>query len=158
LAAAIRISIPSPSTSVACTLLPAMRIDAEGRWVWGINDFDEAPRTPYPFELVRLVTSARLAPGIDLDKRDAAKAVFEGYRAGLRLPHPTLLDEQATGLRPYVDLSDKDREKFWQEVEDYPAAPQPRWWRGCEKAFRGSVMVARSQAPGDFALFLEEVG
>ena len=71
------------------------------------------------------MTSARLAPGIDLDKRDAAEAVFEGYRAGLRLPRPTLLDEQATGLRPYVALSDNDREKFWQEVEAYPAADPP---------------------------------
>src|SRR5262245_11799408 len=99
--------------------------DAECRWVWGVNDFDEAARIPYPFDLVRLVTSARLAPGIDLDKRDAAEVVFEGYRAGLRLPRPTLLDEQATRLRPYVALSDNDREKFWQEVEAYPAADPP---------------------------------
>ncbi|GLR95122.1 hypothetical protein GCM10007858_27560 [Bradyrhizobium liaoningense] len=35
--------------------------DAEGRLVWGINDFDEAAVIPYPFDLVRLATSARLA-------------------------------------------------------------------------------------------------
>ncbi len=33
--------------------------DAEGRLVWGINDFDEAAEIPYPFDLVRLATSAR---------------------------------------------------------------------------------------------------
>jgi uncharacterized protein (DUF2252 family) len=32
--------------------------DAEGRLVWGINDFDEAADIPYPFDLVRFATSA----------------------------------------------------------------------------------------------------
>ena len=35
--------------------------DAEGRLVWGVNDFDEAAVIPYAFDLVRLATSARLA-------------------------------------------------------------------------------------------------
>jgi uncharacterized protein (DUF2252 family) len=38
--------------------------DAEGRLVWGINDFDEAALIPYPFDLVRLATSIRLANGV----------------------------------------------------------------------------------------------
>src|SRR5471030_326037 len=36
--------------------------DAEGRLVWGINDFDEAAIIPFAFDLVRLAASARLAP------------------------------------------------------------------------------------------------
>ena len=32
--------------------------DAEGRLVWGINDFDEACPLPYTNDLVRLATSA----------------------------------------------------------------------------------------------------
>ena len=36
--------------------------DREGRLVWGVNDFDEGAVTPYVFDLVRLATSARLAP------------------------------------------------------------------------------------------------
>src|SRR5271170_8107816 len=35
--------------------------DAEGRLVWGINDFDEACPLPYTIDLVRLATSALLA-------------------------------------------------------------------------------------------------
>ena len=35
--------------------------DVEGRLVWGVNDFDEAYRMPYTFDLVRLATSAGLA-------------------------------------------------------------------------------------------------
>src|SRR5712664_288327 len=37
--------------------------DAEGRLVWGVNDFDEAWPLPYTNDLVRLATSALLAIG-----------------------------------------------------------------------------------------------
>src|ERR1700753_216024 len=37
--------------------------DAEGRLVWGINDFDEAASLPYTLDLVRLCTSALIAIG-----------------------------------------------------------------------------------------------
>ena len=36
--------------------------DADGRFVWGINDFDEGAVMPYVFDLVRLAASIRLAP------------------------------------------------------------------------------------------------
>src|ERR1051326_9354069 len=35
--------------------------DAEGRLIWGVNDFDEAAAMPYTNDLVRLATSALLA-------------------------------------------------------------------------------------------------
>src|SRR3979411_2054186 len=34
--------------------------DADGRLVWGVNDFDEAAEMPYPLDLVRLAASIRL--------------------------------------------------------------------------------------------------
>src|SRR5262245_32368109 len=38
--------------------------DADGRLVWGVNDFDEAAHMPYALDLVRLATSALIAaPG-----------------------------------------------------------------------------------------------
>ena len=37
--------------------------DSDGRLIWGINDFDEAAVYPYTMDLVRLATSAVLAPG-----------------------------------------------------------------------------------------------
>ena len=46
--------------------------DAEGRLVWGVNDFDEAATMPYPFDLVRLATSVRLAPKLILEGGEAA--------------------------------------------------------------------------------------
>ena len=35
--------------------------DAEGRLIWGVNDFDEAWPMPYTIDLVRLAVSAHLA-------------------------------------------------------------------------------------------------
>lgn len=67
--------------------------DFEGRLVWGVNDFDEATIIPYPFDLVRLAASVRLAPKRDVSNRSAADAIINGYRAGLTKPRPTLLDE-----------------------------------------------------------------
>jgi hypothetical protein len=49
--------------------------DAEGRLVWGINDFDEACCLPYTHDLVRLAASARFAIEERHQKTaDAAKA------------------------------------------------------------------------------------
>ena len=42
--------------------------DADGRLIWGVNDFDEAAVMPYLHDIVRLATSAVLAevPGITM--------------------------------------------------------------------------------------------
>jgi hypothetical protein len=109
--------------------------DFEGRLVWGVNDFDEATIMPYPFDLVRLAASVRLAPKRDISNRSAADAIIEGYRAGLTNPRPTLLDEQETWMRPYVACTDEDRRKFWKEVSAYPdAEPPPEVSDGLKKS------------------------
>ena len=102
--------------------------DGEGRLVWGINDFDEAAVIPYPFDLVRLAASVRLA-GRGASSEADARAIASGYGKGLDQPRPTLLDERATWMRPLVACNDDDRRKFWKEVEGYPAATPP----GCVK-------------------------
>jgi hypothetical protein len=96
--------------------------DNEGRLVWGVNDFDEAAVIPYPFDLVRLATSIRLARLSGVSDQDAAAAVAKGYAQGLAAPRPTLLDEQETWMREYVGVSDRKREKFWKKLHDLPAA------------------------------------
>ena len=56
--------------------------DAEGRLIWGINDFDEAYPMPYTIDLVRLAASAILASGenhLSLDPEDACDAILAGY-------------------------------------------------------------------------------
>ena len=99
--------------------------DAEGRLVWGVNDFDEAAVAPYPFDLVRLAASARLVPDLRIEKPAIAAAILAGYRQGLEAPRPILLDEQETWMRPLVACSDRQRAKFWDEVHGYPDAVPP---------------------------------
>jgi len=99
--------------------------DNEGRLVWGVNDFDEAAAIPYPFDLVRLAASIRLADEPGVSNQEAAAAIAEGYARGLAAPRPTLLDEQETWMRAYVGVSDKKREKFWKKLDDLPATDAP---------------------------------
>ena len=66
--------------------------DAEGRLVWGVNDFDDAALLPYPYDLVRLATSARLASGIAGTPNDRADWILSGYLRGLENPKPWILD------------------------------------------------------------------
>jgi hypothetical protein len=91
--------------------------DAEGRWVWGVNDFDEAAVMPYPFDLVRLATSARLMGDLPLGNRAAAAAILDGYARGLADPRATLLDESQPELRDFVRYSDSQRRKFWADLQ-----------------------------------------
>ena len=99
--------------------------DADGRLVWGVNDFDEAAVMPYPLDLVRLAASIRLAPKLDVGNAAAAAALLKGYREGLDQPQPALLHEGETWLRPYAERPDDKPEKFWKEVAEYPKAKPP---------------------------------
>ncbi len=121
--------------------------DAEGRLVWGVNDFDEATVMPYPFDLVRLAVSARLVPELRIDKPAIATAILEGYRRGLDSPRPILLDEQETWMRPLVACTDKQRAKFWDEVKAYPdAAPPAAVAAGLQRSLPADAVPARFAA------------
>lgn len=91
--------------------------DEDGRWVWGVNDFDEADVMPYAFDLVRLTTSVKLAPKTKIGGREAADAILDGYLHGLRKPRPALLDEHNIWIRSYVACSDECRRKFWKKID-----------------------------------------
>ena len=91
--------------------------DAEGRLVWGVNDFDEAGELPFANDLVRLAASARLA-GAD---HDAADQILEGYRHGLEQGgRPFVLAEHHDALRKMAEESLKDPDKFWDKLEKWP--------------------------------------
>src|SRR5262249_31013893 len=62
--------------------------DAEGRLVWGINDFDESFPLPYTHDLVRLATSVLLVleegrSAWRVSPRNAVDSILSGYTAGL---------------------------------------------------------------------------
>ena len=92
--------------------------DADGRLVWGVNDFDEAAQMPYALDLVRLAASALLAsPGRGGAAAQMCAAVLSGYAQGLRAPRPIVLDRDWAWLREMLVVSDKQRAKFWTKIE-----------------------------------------
>jgi hypothetical protein len=97
--------------------------DADGRFVWGVNDFDEAAVMPYVLDLVRLAASIRIAPDRAVDNRKAAAILIKGYLEGLKFPQPALLDEGETWLRPYAIGAKLEGGEFWEKLcdeEKYP--------------------------------------
>ncbi len=102
--------------------------DAEGRLVWGVNDFDEAYTLPYTLDLVRLVVSAgaaRYDGNLKISLEDAAEAVVSGYRAGLDAGgQPFVLEERNSWLRELTGKS-KDPVRFWAKLNALPPLERP---------------------------------
>jgi len=107
--------------------------DSEGRLIWGVNDFDEAYSLPYTNDLVRLATSVVVAVGyhdLNLDTKDAAAAIEDGYRETLAEGgHAYVLAENHVELREMAEYRLHDPEKFWEKLEAFPtirsALPAP---------------------------------
>jgi uncharacterized protein (DUF2252 family) len=98
--------------------------DAEGRLVWGVNDFDEAAMLPFTHDLVRLATSALLAiegGDLSLKTKDACAVILEGYGKSL-LEHgrPFVLEEGHKWLREIALTELRDPVRFWQKMERLP--------------------------------------
>jgi uncharacterized protein (DUF2252 family) len=92
--------------------------DADGRLVWGVNDFDEAATMPYALDLVRLAASAVLSGiGRGAARGDVCTGIRDGYREGLDKPRPFVLDEKHRWLRALFAVSDAERQDFWQKME-----------------------------------------
>jgi hypothetical protein len=98
--------------------------DAEGRLIWGINDFDEVFPLPYTIDLVRLATSARLAiklGHLSLVPANACAAILEGYTTGLENGgEPFVLAEKHPLLREAVTSRERDPTVFWEKFVALP--------------------------------------
>jgi len=100
--------------------------DAEGRLIWGVNDFDEAFPLPYTNDLIRLATSAWLA--IELEhlsapRADACASILEGYTSGLEAGgSPFVLSECHRWLRDTVTGRLRDPTQYWQKFSVLPTA------------------------------------
>jgi hypothetical protein len=104
--------------------------DADGRLVWGINDFDEAAEMPYGLDLIRLATSALVTrPPAGIAAEDLCAAILRGYRRGLAAPHPLILDRDLGWLRELVMVSEKQRAKFWKKIERAQPEAAPSSYR-----------------------------
>jgi hypothetical protein len=103
--------------------------DAEGRLIWGINDFDEACPMAYTNDLVRLAASALLAireNHLALDAEEACDAMLAGYR--LRLAkggRPFILAERHAWLRESALSELRDPTVFWKNLNGLPTLDEP---------------------------------
>ena len=102
--------------------------DAEGRLIWGINDFDEAHPMAYANDLVRLAVSAHLASeagSLPLKQKDICDSILEGYREALRLGGlPFVLGENNEWLRQIAESELRDPVHFWAKIDALPAVKE----------------------------------
>jgi hypothetical protein len=98
--------------------------DAEGRLVWGINDFDETYPMAYTNDLVRLAASANLAIAsrhLKITPERACKAIAQGYLAGLRSGgRPFVLEEHNHWVREAATGELRDPAHFWVKMVRFP--------------------------------------
>jgi len=93
--------------------------DAEGRLIWGINDFDEAYPLPYPHDLVRLASSAVIA--IEGELSDICEAILAGYLDNLKTGgRAWVLAESHAWLRQLAVKQLPDPVKFWKRKTQLP--------------------------------------
>jgi hypothetical protein len=102
--------------------------DAEGRLIWGVNDFDEACWMPYTCDLVRLAASTHLAIAtekLSVPPGKACESILEGYVAGLRAGgRAFVLAEHHEALRTMAVERLKQPHLFWEKLHALPL------WRG----------------------------
>jgi Uncharacterized protein conserved in bacteria (DUF2252) len=94
--------------------------DAEGRLIWGINDFDEAWQLPYTNDLIRLATSGLIAQMM-CEPKDAMEAILGGYRECVEAGgKPFALAEHHHALRQMATARLHEPEKFWEKLRALP--------------------------------------
>lgn len=98
--------------------------DAEGRLVWGVNDFDEACELPFANDLVRLAASALLAVKenhLASASRAVCEAILEGYLAACQQGgRPIVLAERHVWLRELAKSKLRDPFPFWEKLQRWP--------------------------------------
>ena len=118
--------------------------DAEGRLIWGVNDFDETVALPYTQDLVRLATSALLAieeARISVSARRACAAILEGYTESLRRGgRAAVLAEHYRWLRDLAIARLKDQRPFWNHLRSLPDAPR-HWHPHARRLLKGALPV-----------------
>lgn len=99
--------------------------DAEGRLIWGINDFDESWPLPYTVDLVRLAASALLAirtEHLSLSPKLACQCILDGYSAALRQGgRPVVIGDEHRWFVPMMRQGLRDPVQFWQHLRAQPA-------------------------------------
>jgi len=94
--------------------------DAEGRLIWGVNDFDEVYDLPYTNDLLRLATSAKLAAALNhltIGTADICEELLSGYARALETGgRPFVLGESHPELRKMAIGILRDPVHFWRKL------------------------------------------
>lgn len=119
--------------------------DADGRLIWGVNDYDEAAEMPYALDLLRLATSGLLA-GSQHTAEFITEALLGGYAWGLEEPGPAVLDRKLAWLRETVMVPEGHRQEFWDKLkkkrkkfEARQEDERPRLWPRYEASLRAAL-------------------
>lgn len=95
--------------------------DAEGRLIWGVNDFDEAYTLAYTIDLVRLAASALVAAReqhLAVKPTAVCEAILEGYSRSLQQGgRPFVLGEEHKWLRLIAEHELRDPVRFWSKMD-----------------------------------------
>eukprot|EP01097_Dermamoeba_algensis_P006333 TRINITY_DN3965_c0_g1_i1.p1 TRINITY_DN3965_c0_g1~~TRINITY_DN3965_c0_g1_i1.p1 ORF type:complete len:352 (-),score=87.34 TRINITY_DN3965_c0_g1_i1:174-1199(-) len=99
--------------------------DAEGRWVWGVNDFDEAFPMAYTIDLVRLATSAlfaRVSSNMKSSDEELLNSLLQGYRDSLEKGGSPVCLETHLKMRQIALQSTRDPQRYWKKLQSLPVA------------------------------------
>ncbi|MCW2754540.1 MAG: hypothetical protein JWQ32_1951 [Marmoricola sp.] len=129
----VRIGELLPET-LDSTRLPAvgdLHVENFGTWRdrdqvrrWGINDFDELATGAHLPDLVRLATSAVLAPHITLADKDVCRVVLEAWSSSAPRVAVDLEEKGAGHLRTLVPGFD-DADRFYERLAEGAPAQVP---------------------------------
>ena len=90
--------------------------DAEGRFVCGVNDFDDAAILPYTYDLLRLATSALLSGEVPNSPQQQAAEILHGYRKGLSKPGAQIVDIDISWMREVAQRRSASPKEFWHDL------------------------------------------
>lgn len=97
--------------------------DAEGRLIWGINDFDETYYQPYINDLIRLAASAHIAieaNHLKIEKSDACDSILQGYSESIKAGgKPFVLGDSHKWLHDTATYRLKEPAKFWDKLNSF---------------------------------------
>ena len=98
--------------------------DADGRLIWGVNDFDETYTLSYANDLVRLAVSAHIAVEaghLPVKPGDICDALLDGYQQSLRARGlPFVLEENHDWLRKIAISELREPVHFWAKLDALP--------------------------------------
>ena len=98
--------------------------DADGRLIWGVNDFDETAELPLAMDLTRLAVSVFLADknhALGATRSQIATAILSGYREGVESGGcPFVLEERHPALCQIAIERLKSAQAFWKKLSALP--------------------------------------